>query len=216
MQTTLVKETSLPWWTPGRMRLAGMVGIAGGVVWITMTATIVAALGFDALSNLEPRTAGPVAVVAVTLSHSVMYALFLVALLAANARYWSDYGRLGRIAGCVLAIDLAVLTPALPLITFVFGDDWVPGGIIAGITFITMHLFGSIFGILIWRRTATSPLTAGLFILVVPAIIAVFVFQAVGVGLPAATFETFLNLGFAALGYDLWKTCRIPFSVAVK
>lgn len=193
-----------------------MAGIAGGTVWIAMTVTIVAALGFDALANFEPSTAGPVAVVAVTLSHSVMYALFLVALLAANARYGPDYGRLGRITACVLAIDLAVLTLVLPLIMYVFGEDWVPGGIIAGIAFITMHLFGSIFGILIWRRTAISRLTAGLFILVVPAIIAVFAFQAVGVGLPAATFETFLNLGFAALGYDLWKTCRNPFSVAVK
>ena len=79
------------------------------------------------------------------------------------------------------------------------------GGIIAGIALITMHLFGSIFDF-IWRRTAVSRLTAGLFILVVPAIIAVFVFQAIGVGLPAVMFELFLNLGVSAFAYDLWKT----------
>jgi len=197
------------------MRLAGMAVIAGGIVWIAMTVTVVTTLGFDAL-NYGSGTAGTLADAAVTISHSVMYALMLIALLAADARYGTDYGRLGRAVAYVLIVDLAVLVPILPLIILVFGEDWVPGGVIAGIAFITMHLFGSIFGILIWRRTTVSRLTAGLFILVVPAIIAVFVFQAIGVGLPAATFETFLNLGVAALGYDLWKTYRIPFSVAVK
>ena len=182
-----------------------MAGIAGGIVWITMTVTIVTTLGFDAL-NYGSGTAGTVTDAAVTISHSLMYSLFLVALLAANARYGADYGRLGRVVAYMLIVDLAVLVPVLPLVTLVFGEDWVLGGIIAGIAFITMHLFGSIFGLLIWRRTAVSRLTAGLFILVVPAIIVVFVFQALGVGLPAATFETFLNLGISALAYDLWKT----------
>jgi hypothetical protein len=194
-------------WTPPRSRLAGMAGIAGGVVWITMVATIVTTMGFDAL-NFEPGTAGPVADATITISHSLMNALMLVAVLAANARYGADYGRLGRAVAYVLAIDLAVLVPVLPLIIFVFGEDWVPGGIIAGIAFITMHLCGSIFGIFLWRRTIVRRLTAGLFIAIVPAIIAVFVFQALGIGLPAATFESFLNLGVAALGYDLLRAPR--------
>ena len=93
MQSMLAKETSSSWWTPGRMKLAGMAGIAGGIVWITMTVTIVTTLGFDAL-NYGSGTAGTVTDAAVTISHSVMYSLFLVALLAANARYGADYGRL--------------------------------------------------------------------------------------------------------------------------
>ena len=84
------------WWTPPRSRLAGMAGIAGGVIWITMMATIVTTMGFDAL-NFEPGTAGPVADATITISHSVMYALMLVAVLAANARYGAYYGWLSTL-----------------------------------------------------------------------------------------------------------------------
>jgi hypothetical protein len=104
MQNMLAKETSSSWWTPARMRLVGMAGIAGGIVWITMVATIVTLLGFDTL-YFGSGTADTVAIAAVAISHSLIYALMLIALLAADARYGADYGRLGRAVGARLSAE---------------------------------------------------------------------------------------------------------------
>ena len=199
MTSTLTRDVSSSWWTPRRTRLAGIAGIVGGVV-LTIVAIVHNALG------LEPGTpAGTIS----GLFHLVTYALMLAALLAVNARYGTDYGRLGRVVAYVIGVSVAALIPVGLLFEFVFGEDWALGGIVAGIAFLAMHLGGSVYGIVLWRRTKVTRLAAGLFVAVVPAIIIVAVLGGFGiVNLTPAAFEAPLYLGFAALGYDLWDNSR--------
>ena len=207
MLNVLKRESSSSWSTPERTRLAGIAGMVGGIV-LTAVAIIANAFTFEF---------GTPAHAAIGLFHTSMYTLMLVTLLAAGARYDTEYGRLGRTAVYVLGISFLVLIPLIPLVEFVFGEDWMPGAIMAGIAFLAMHLFASIFGIVLWRRTAVSRLAAGLFIAVVPAVVAVIALETLGLAsLTPAAFEAPLYLGFAALGYDLWNGGRNPATTTVK
>lgn len=99
------------WWTPKRMKAAGLSGIGGGVV-LAATAFIYNPLGFQ-LETIAGMIAGGV--------HAVAYALLLFTLLAVHARYGDSYGRFGRIGIWVVGIALAVLTVDFGLLTFVLG-----------------------------------------------------------------------------------------------
>jgi hypothetical protein len=195
MTDTLMREAPSTWWTPERTRLTGIGGMAGGVV-LTLVAVVHNALDF------QPGTpAGTVS----GLFHAAAYALMLVALLAAGTRYGADYGRLGRVTAYAIGVSMGVLIPVGLLSEFVFGWEWAIGGTVAGIVFLTMHLGASVFGVVLWRRTAVNRLAAGLFIAVVPAVIVVAGLATLGIFLSVAAFEAPLYLGFAALGYDLWN-----------
>lgn len=194
------------WWTPKRMKAAGLSGIVGGVV-LAATAIVYNAFGF------QPETFAGMISGGV---HAVTYALMLFALLAVHARYGDNYGQLGRVGAWVLGIALAVLTVGFGLLTFVFGMNWMPGAMAVGIAFLAIHLFGVLYGVVLWRRTDVSPLAAGLLIAVVPAFVVTIAFEMIGISLTAAAFEVPLYLGFAALGYQLWeRRTEVPLPGAV-
>lgn len=194
------------WWTPKRMKAAGLSGIVGGVV-LAATAIVYNAFG------IQPETFAGMIAGGV---HVVAYALMLFTLLAVHARYGDSYGRLGRVGTWVLGIALAVLTVGFGLLTFVFGMNWMPGAIAVGIAFLAIHLFGVLYGVVLWRQTDVSPLAAGLLIAVVPALVVTIAFEMIGISLTAAAVEVPLYLGFAALGYQLWeRRTEVPLPEAV-
>lgn len=194
------------WWTPKRVKAAGLSGIVGGVV-LAATAIVYNAFGFQP-ETFTGMISGGV--------HAVAYALMLFTLLAVHARYGDSYSRLGRAEAWVLGIALAVLTVGFGLLTFVVGMNWMPGAMAVGIAFLAIHLFGVLYGVVLWRRTDVSPLAAGLLIAVVPAFVVTIAFEMIGISLTAAAFEVPLYLGFAALGYQLWKQrTEVPISETV-
>lgn len=109
-----------------------------------------------------------------------------------------------------------MLTVDFGLLTFVLGMNWMPGAMAVGIAFLAIHLFGLLYGVVLWRRTDVSPLAAGLLIAVVPAFVVTIAFEMIGISLTAAAFEVPLYLGFAALGYQLWeRRTEVPLLGAV-
>ncbi|MFC7224066.1 hypothetical protein ACFQKF_13140 [Halalkalicoccus sp. GCM10025322] len=64
-----------------------------------------------------------------------------------------------------------------------------------GIAFLAIHLFGLLYGVVLWQRTDVSPLAAGLLIAVVPAFIVTITFEMIGISLTAAAFELPLYAG---------------------
>ncbi|MFC7224065.1 hypothetical protein ACFQKF_13135 [Halalkalicoccus sp. GCM10025322] len=91
------------WWTPKRMKAAGLSGIVGGVV-LAATAFVYNAFGF------QPETVAGMIAGGV---YAVAYALLLFTLLAVHARYGDSYGRLGRIGTWVLGIPSQCLPSTL-------------------------------------------------------------------------------------------------------
>lgn len=83
----------------------------------------------------------------------------------------------------------------------VFGSPLVPVGVLIGIAYIAMRLFGSLYGVVLWRRTAVSRPTAALFVCIVPAIFLLGPLAAVGY--PGVWVESPLYLASIALGYEL-------------
>lgn len=177
------------WWTPRRTKRAGLGGIVGGVGLLALSIGRTGA-GFDfgAVNLLSP----------------VGYVMVTVTLLAANARYGSDYGRRGRIVAAVFAVSLSSYAASIPVLVAsraVFGSVLVPVGILAGTAFLVMRLFGSLYGVFLWRRTTLSRLTAALFVSILPAL---FVLTPLAVfGYPAVWVEAPLSLAGIALGYEL-------------
>lgn len=194
------------WWTSKRTRAAGLAGIISG---IALAATVIVYNAF----SIQPETFAGMVAGGV---HAVTYALMLFALLAVHARYGDSYARLGRVGAWVLSIALAVLAIGFMLLTFVFGMNWMPGAVAVGIAFLALHLFGVLYGIVLWRRTDVSRLAAGLLVAVVPALIVTIVFETIGISLTAAAIEVPLCLGFAVLGYQLWeRRTEVPIPEAV-
>ncbi len=173
-----------------RTKSAGVGGIVGGVGLL--------ALSFG-------RTGGGFELGAVGALYPVGYVLLAVPLLAANARYGSELRspwshRRHRIFG--LAVELCGLDNHLLLASrIVFGSPLVPVGVLVGIAYIAMRLFGSLFGVVLWRRTAVNGLTAALFVSIVPAIFLLGPLAAVGY--PGVWVESPLYLASIALGYEL-------------
>lgn len=91
------------WWTPKRMKAAGLSGIVGGVV-LAATAFVYNAFGF------QPETVAGMIAGGV---HAVAYALMLFTLLAVHARYGDSYGQFGQIGTWVLGIPSQCLPSTL-------------------------------------------------------------------------------------------------------
>lgn len=181
--------SSPEWWTAQRTKSAGVGGIVGGVGLL--------ALSFG-------RTGGGFEPGAVGALYPVGYVLLAVPLLAANARYGFDYGRRGRTVATVFLVSLlsyAASTILLLTSRIVFGSPLVPVGALIGIAYIAIRLFGSLFGVVLWRRTAVNGLTAALFVSIVPAIFLLGPLAAIGY--PGVWVESPLYLASIALGYEL-------------
>jgi hypothetical protein len=177
------------WWTAGRTKSAGIGGIVGGVGLLALSFGR-SGSGFDL---------GPVGVL-----YPVGYVLLAAPLLAANARYGPEYGRRGRtVAAVFLASVLSYAASIVVLLAsrIVFGSPLVPVGVLIGIAYIAMRLFGSLYGVVLWQRTAVSRPTAALFVCIVPAIFLLGPLAAAGY--PGVWVESLLYLASIALGYEL-------------
>lgn len=195
---TLERKTASAWWTPRRTKLAGLGSLIGGLVGVGSLgwgATAVAGTGIEV---------GPVGG-AVRMLHPVVYVLFAVALLAADARYGSSYGRRGRGVAALFVLSLVSYVGGIVVLVvgrLAFGETLFPVGALVGTAYLAMRLFGTIYGIGLWRRADASRITAGLFVALFPAIFVLGPLTIVGV--PAVWIQSPLYLAFVALGYDLW------------
>ena len=180
---------SSTWWTPRRMKLAGFAGIIGGAILASLSISRTG-LGIDpgAISQISP----------------IGYALLIVALLAGHARYSSSYENGGRGIVVVLALSLASYAGSITILGItqgLLGIPLSPVNTLISIAFFGMRLFGTLYGIILWRQTNASRITAGLFAVVLPA---VFVLGPLTlIGFPPLGIEAPLYLAFVALGFEL-------------
>lgn len=185
-------------WTPRRTKLAGLGSLVGGVVGLGSLG-----LGAFAVAGTEVGVGGVGG--AVRMLHPVVYVLFAVALLAADARYGSSYGRRGRIVAALLVLSLMSYVGTIVVLVVgrvAFGEVLFPVGALVGTAYLATRLFGTLYGIGLWRRADANRLTAGLFAALFPAIFVLGPLTIVGV--PAVWIQSPLYLAFIALGYDLW------------
>lgn len=180
---------STTWWTPGRVKVAGLCGLVGG---LALAALSISRTGF----GVDPG--------AVSLAYPFGYLLCAVALLAADARYAARYGRRGRRVGGLFALSLACYGCAVLVLVAslrTFGLPVGPFTGLVGVAFFAARVLGSLYGVLLWRETDASRLTAGLFVAILPAM---FLLAPLAVlGYPAVGVEGPLYLAFVALGYEL-------------
>lgn len=193
------------WWTPARLRLAGGLAIVAG---LSLGVGLPLAM---AVLSVEFPPPGWLVVLSNLLS-DVFYALLLPVLGASHARFQRQYGRVGQLLVFLVAVVLAVLSIGFAVKLFL---EIRPSGSVLFLYDIlqtalyAFPLFTSGFGLVLWWRTSVRDRTAGLLILSAPAyflrfIPAFFDHVVVGGGLEAL-FQLPLHLGFAALGYDIWR-----------
>ena len=199
--TAAQNATSPTWWTPRRTKLAALGSFVGGVGGLLGSFV---GLGVDlSIGNtgigITPGT--------VIILYPVFHILMAVGVLAANAWHGTRYGRRGRIVAVLLVLSLVGEAGSI-LVVMVGGTDLgellLPIGYFHATTYMAIRLFGSLYGISLWRHTNASRLTAGLFIVL---FLAIFILPPlVLIGFPPTLIGTPLDLAFIALGFDLWRT----------
>lgn len=194
------KTASPTWWTPRRTKLAALASLAGGVGGLLGSLGGLGLVGVSLGDTGVGITPGTVIVL-----YPVLHVLMAVGVLAANAWYGNLYGRRGRIVATLLVLSLVAEAGSI-LVLMVgrtnLGALLLPIGVFHATTWMAIRLFGSIYGVSLWRRVGVSRLTAGLFIVLFPAI---FVLAPLTqVGFPGPLIAAPLDLAFGALGYELW------------
>lgn len=179
------------WWTARRTKAAGLAGVIGG---LTLAGLSISRTGL----GIDP---GPISMV-----YLIGYVLLIITLLAGNARYSPNYGSRGRTVAAVLILALASYAGSIIILGTaggLFGIPFSPVTTLIGIVFVTMRLFGTLYRLILWRRTNASRITAGLFAVILPAV--VILGPLAIIGLPAVGTEAPLYLAFIALGYELFR-----------
>ena len=180
---------SSSWWTEQRVKAAGLAGIIGGLGLALLSISRIG-LGIDpgSLSMVYP----------------LGYVLLAVALIAGYTQYGPSYGSSGRTIAVLLALSLmsyAGLITVMGVTAGLFGNPLTALSGFIGVAFFAMRLFGSLYGVILWRQTTSSRITAGLFVAILPA---VFVLGPLAlIGFPAVGIEAPLYLAFVAFGYEL-------------
>ncbi|WP_224271093.1 hypothetical protein [Haloprofundus salinisoli] len=198
---TRAQRTEAPtWWTPRRTRLAGLCGLVGGVGGILSS--------FGGLSLVGPslgETGAGITSGIIIVLYPVFHILFAVSLLAAAARYGLSDGRRGRIVAWLGVLSLFGEAGTIVVLLggqSMLGGLLIPIGIVHAAMYMAIRLFGTLYGISLWRHGRASRLTAGLFIVLFPAI---FVLAPLTqVGFPGVLIGAPLDLAFITLGYELW------------
>lgn len=186
-----VSRQSSSRWSPERARIVGFVGFIGcGFFGILIV--VLSALG---LTEYEPKTIG---FAAIALAHIIPYAIMIALTVLLLDQYGSDFGKFGRWAVTVLGIAIGGTILGLALAVGV--PNWAPGQVIVGVSFLAMHVLGTVVGVLLWRQTPLNRLAAGLFVVTIFMVLPAIVFD-----LPAGVIETPLVFGFAVLGYEFWQ-----------
>ena len=191
---------SSSWWTPQRVKLAGLASLVGGIGGLLGSFGGLGLVGMslgDTGIGITPDT--------VIILYPVWHALLAVGALAANVWYGSGYGRRGRIFATLLTLSLLGESGTILVIMMgrtALGELLLPIGILHATTFMAIRFFGSFYGIYLWRCEGVSRLTAGLFIVPFPAIFVLALLTQVG--FPGVLIGAPLDLAFIALGYELW------------
>lgn len=182
------------------MKLAGLGGLAGGL------GGLLSSFGGFSVAGLSIGNTGMgIGPDAVGMLYPVWHVLFTVALFAANARYGSRYGRSGRSMATILALSLVSYAGSIIILVAgrtMIGDLLLPIGALTGTAYMVIRLVGSLYGISLWRHEDVSRLTAGLFIVLFPAIF--ILGPLTQLGFPGVLIAAPLDLAFITLGYDLW------------
>lgn len=194
------KAVSTTWWTPRRTKLAALSSFGGGVGGLLGSFGGVGLVGFSLGDTGAGITPGIVVVL-----YPVLHVLMAVGVLAANVRYGSSYGRRGRIVATLLVLSL--VGEAGSILVLVVGRTelgalLLPIGVFHGAMYMVLRLFGSLYGIGLWRYTTVNRLTAALFIALFPAIFGLG--PLTRIGFPGPLIGAPLDLAFIALGYELW------------
>lgn len=191
---------SSSWWTPGRIKLAGLASLVGGVGGLLGSFGGLGLVGMSLGDTGVGITPGTVIIL-----YPVWHVLLAVGALAANTWYGATYGRRGRIFAVLMALSLLGEAGSI-LVLMVgranLGDLLVPIGIFHAAMYMAIRLFGSLYGISLWRSEGMSRLTAGLFVVLFPAIF--ILAPLTQVGFPGVLIGAPLDLAFIALGYELW------------
>lgn len=188
------------WWTSRRTKFAALCCLVGGGGGLLGS---VAGLGLVGLSlgdtgvGITPGT--------VIGLYPVLHILLGVGVLGANARFGPSYGRRGRLVATLLVLSLVGEAGSM-LVLMVgradLGALLIPIGIVHATMFMAIRLFGSLYGISLWRHVGVSRLTAGVFVVLFPAIFVLALMTRIG--FPGSLISTPLDLAFITLGYDLW------------
>ena len=192
-------------WTPERLKRVGLVGFVGCVIFAFLVSgwnaySVVTGASFDGWTPT---------VMVIEFIHAGAYALMVLVLVAASARFDIGFGLLGRVLVGLLAFLLA-WAAIDHVVWWVLPRSWYPTDTGAFVYFLAIHLFmATVVGIVLWRTPGVSRLVAGLFLVVTPMFIAPAVLMEFGLPtLTAAGFEVPLILGVAVLGYQLWKDTK--------
>lgn len=185
----------LSWWewTPRRTKSAALCGVLGGLSVLLSTELPVGRFG-------DQSAAG-----AGSMLYLTGHVLVAVAVLAANARYATSYGRGGYSMAVLLVLSLVGYAGSITVLTVTtVGDLLLPIGALAGTAYMAIQLFGTLYGLALWSQTDTSWLTAGSFVALFPAVF--LLGPLTQFGLPGTLIGAPLALAGVALGYDLWTT----------
>jgi hypothetical protein len=198
-------------WSRKRVKAVGFGAIIAGTVFTVLSVLSVVFLESPALT-VYTRLVLPIV-------SAGMYGLLAVATLGAYTRYTARIGRLSRAAILILCAALTMLGLSLLVRTglaVLIGLGTVGEtetvyaflGIINDITttvLIILFVCASIVGVIFWRISEASRLTASLFMLAGPAFFASYLLEL----LPIVTSVRYpLYLGFVALGATLWRDSR--------
>lgn len=193
---------SSSWWTPRRVKFAGLGSLVGGIGGLLGSFGGLGLVGVslgDTGIGITPGT--------VIILYPVWHVLLAVGALAANAWYRTRYGHRSRIIAVLLVLSLLSEAGSILVIMVggaALGELLVPIGILHATMYMAIRFFGSLYGISLWRCEGVSRLTAGLFVILFPSI---FVLAPLTqVGFPGVLIGAPLDLAFIALGYELWTS----------
>lgn len=193
---------SSSWWTPRRTKFAGLGSLVGGIGGLLGSLVGLGLVGLSVSNTGIGITPGTVIVL-----YPVWHVLLAIGMLAANAWYESSYGRRGRIVASLLVLSLIGEAGTILILMTgrtALGELLLPIGILHATTYMAIRLFGSLYGVTLWRQASASRLTTGLFIILFPTIF--ILAPLTQVGFPGVLIGAPVDLAFIALGYELWTT----------
>lgn len=179
------------WKTDQRIKIAGLGGIIGGI-------------GLSLLSI--GRTGVGIDPGSISIVYPLGYTLLAIALLAGNAHYKRKYGARGNSVALLLALSIvsyAASTVVIVLSLRVFDFPLGPFTSLIGIAFFATRIFGTIYGVVLWRHTDSSRIAAVLFAVILPSMFIIGPLTILGI--PAFGLELPLYLALIVFGYELWR-----------
>lgn len=194
-QSTAVEQSrAARWWTPDRLRLAGVAAIIGGLV-------------FPILNGIEDVFYPQITEATGTLGFAVYFAIvttaalcLLVGVIGLYAYARRSYGYLG-IGGTIIAsIGFACIAIAgvVIIVTNAPGQG-SPGQLFGAIGYLSTFLSAAIVGIALWRAHVGLRIAAGLLVL------SFLVFVAELMVWEPILFYYPFGVGWVLIGYTLWS-----------